>query len=57
MMSIPGSEFERHVGSPEDFFYVQALDGGVAVFDEEGVRLPACGVAATVRCREIPEGA
>ena len=55
-MSVPGNELERYVGFLEDFFDVQALDCGVAVFDEEGVRLPVWGVGAAVCCCEIPEG-
>ena len=55
VMSVPGNELERFVGFPEDFFYVQALDCGVAVFDEEGVRLPLFRVGAAVCCCEIPE--
>ena len=40
----------------EDLFDVDALDGGEAVFDEEGVGLPVLRIGAAVRGREVSEG-
>ena len=55
VMYMPGNELERYIGFPEDVFYVQPLDCSVAVFNEEGVRLPVWGIGAAVCRCEILE--
>ena len=55
-MSTPRDEFELFVGFLQDFLYVQTLDCGVAVFDEEGVGLPSGGAGAAVCRCEVVEG-
>ena len=51
-----GEEFVEFGGFVEDLVDVDALNGGEAVFDEEGVGLPIGRIGAAVRRREVFHG-